>query len=279
MGIREIALAGIAALGINACVTCEDTNLKVQQTIIEQPKSPEYPLEELAKSVVCVRLTVQYEAARPNAKGTAETKMSGTGFVFDYDGRYSYIITAEHVVDISHTLKGMAKCGKKGTPCTSMFLPVAAEYSVVDNREDNDSSNDISLELIAADVEHDIAILRTETELPVAHSYYVGNAESLHIGEDAYSIGYPAGEMRLVVSGIVSNTDNNINGLKDRKVLNLSMDSGQSGSPYFVKRGDKYYLMGICQATFRVQGRSFAAGICTDIEDIIVFMNNAKYVK
>ena len=66
-------------------------------------------------------------------------------------------------------------------------------------------------------------------------------------GEEIYVAGFPGGMFKAMTKGVVSNPLRNFRGIKTN-ILSVRIMQGNSGGPFFAKRGNKYVWMGLVRA-------------------------------
>ncbi|MBI5398173.1 trypsin-like peptidase domain-containing protein [Candidatus Woesearchaeota archaeon] len=126
--------------------------------------------------------------------------------------------------------------------------------SLVDNRFDSNTEDDVPVEVLVSYAEKDIAVLRTKTKLYVSHAWKVADQKSLKVGEQVYIAGYPRSIAKVLSSGTVANTTGVPNDESAKVACMILADAdattGNSGGPLFVRRGDDLYFAGIVTTGF-----------------------------
>jgi S1-C subfamily serine protease len=165
---------------------------------------------------------------------------TGTGFIVNSDG---VVVTARHVV---------RKTNPSETPRISIEMRTPA--AVVGTNAFKELSLDLPAEILAEDVAHDIAVLKTSENLLTAQNIRIVGQEPpaprstakfdvrhLRDGEPIFSSGYPLNSWVLITnSGFVASSepeDIEIRAgqfkLKDSYLLDLRLNHGSSGGPLF----------------------------------------------
>ncbi len=128
----------------------------------------------------------------------------GSGFIVHRDG---YVVTNNHVIDRARTINVELSDGRK--------LPA---------------------ELISADAEADLAILKIESDKPLP-TLQLGDSSDLMIGEPVIAVGNPLGYSHSVSTGIVSAIHRDLNDDRGKAMLadlvqtDAAINPGNSGGP------------------------------------------------
>lgn len=244
---RTATLAAIVTgLGM-AGQGCYATTNSIRDSSIEIERSAESSIEDILKSVHCMKVNTKYTPTDPDLSAiTPETEGYGTIFAFSKDNEYTYFLTAGHMVrktdkTVEHPLLGEMKVS-------------SVRYSIVENALDEKSDDDISLDMFFRSESMDIAVFRAKTQMHVSTSYGAIDQKDLHVGESVYVTGYPRGAMRFLSIGTIGNLTGVPNkDIEDEPtpiIADVENMPGNSGSPMFVRRGDKFYFIGVVVSTF-----------------------------
>ena len=174
----------------------------------------------------------------------------GTGVIMTSDG---YIITNAHVIS-------------GGKSCW-VALDTGVTYEV---------------NLVGFDEEEDLAVLKADPQNPLPAAEF-GNSDLVQVGDTAYAIGNPLGELTFSMSqGIVSCCDRaiNVDGTPFNMIqVDASINPGNSGGPLMNLYGE---VVGIVSAKYSsysnttVEGIGFAIPI-SDVQTIITdIMENGQ---
>ncbi|MBE6712755.1 MAG: PDZ domain-containing protein [Ruminococcaceae bacterium] len=164
----------------------------------------------------------------------ARGQATGSGFVID--AKNGYILTNYHVVEESDD--------------------IAVTFS---------NSDSYDAELIAGDEINDVAVLQIKAEDLTA--VYIGDSDSILIGDDVLVIGNPLGDLTFTLTrGVVSGTERDIN--TGEYTINTfqtdaAINSGNSGGPAFNATGE---VIGIASAKYAATGVE-GIGFCIPIND------------
>ncbi len=206
-------------------------------------------LEHLVSSTYCLDTQLLYQ----DEEGNHITPGGyGTGFGYRKVDGYHYLLTNQHVLGHMEHEVGLVK-----------FKRLHSRVKIIDSRFDEYEEDDISLEIVFESSDLDLAIIRTESEINLLPENRYADSSTLKFGEEVYLVGYPMGLFPVVTKGIVANPGNFVEDedsiFKDeknqitipasaKKILDLSINPGNSGSPFFVKRDGVLYWAGIANA-------------------------------
>jgi S1-C subfamily serine protease len=215
--------------------------------------------------VFCLRTKVEYKrvGAEPGEKSRNRT-VHGTAMAYAKAGGYTYLITNAHNFGDDKIFTFGMTPGKNGINLTLDKLVKNKEHStLVTNVFDKDKSDDIKVEPVARDKDLDIAIVRTKADIPVAKSYIKGLKVAPERGDDVYVIGFPRARFNATTKGVVSTPNHKYAG-KRYDILDVTSTFGNSGSPYFFRRGAVLYFGGVVRAIMpypRSNATNFTMGI------------------
>lgn len=162
-------------------------------------------------------------------------RVIGSGFFIDPRG---YLVTNHHVI------KGLVD--PKNTGYGKLYIKMA-----------ENSEQKIPAKLIGYDSVHDIALLKTEIEVP--YVFNLGSSRNMYVGTQIYAIGSPLGLERTLTSGVVSATDRKLFTTGNVVQIDAAINFGNSGGPCIDKNGT---VQGIVFAgIMQYQGLNFAIPI------------------
>ncbi|MBW2964238.1 S1C family serine protease [Candidatus Woesearchaeota archaeon] len=233
---------------------------KVNNAIEHRERSLRSDLEEIAKSVHCIRQTVEYRKAGAAPGSPTETKTwFGTAFAYTKRDGYTYLVTNHHVVDSPKEIPILKIM--PGVLTIDNYVKVSEKLELVDDRHDTKKEDDIAVEKVDSTKVPDAAVIRTRSNLYVASSYIRDDTIRPKRWEDAYVVGFPAAMFQNGTKGIVSQPGYAWpkEGIVD--VLDLHVLGGNSGSPYFIRRGNDLYWGGIIEAHMGGNGSALTIGV------------------
>ena len=169
----------------------------------------------------------------------------GSGFVIDADG---------HAVTNAHVIQGETRI------TLTVFLPSADSQNGKgppgDPAAKLERKKIEKVRIIAVNPYLDLALLQASelADLKVPH-VFLGESETLRVGEQAFAIGAPLGLERSVSQGIVSTVQRNLRGVLYVQTT-AAVNPGNSGGPLFDARGR---VVGVINAkAFGAEGVGFA---------------------
>jgi Do/DeqQ family serine protease len=163
------------------------------------------------------------------------TQSLGSGVIVDAE--QGYVLTNAHVVEAANEIK----------------------VALADGRE-------LSAELVGADPETDIAVLKIETEDVRLAALPFGDSAKLRVGDFVVAVGNPFGLGQTATSGIVSalgRTGLGIEGYEDFIQTDASINPGNSGGALVNLRGE---LIGINTAILAPAGGNIGIGFAIPID-------------
>jgi S1-C subfamily serine protease len=170
--------------------------------------TPHQIYERAAPSVAYVTSTIVRQTESPFLLGGESSKQEGTatgsGFVVNSNGT---ILTNWHVVE------------------NAVKVTVSLE-----------NSQTVTAQVVGKDPSNDLAVLRIPTEGLKLHALPLGDSSAVEVGEPAYAIGNPFGEIRTLTTGVISALQRKIeapNGFQIDNVLQTDapINPGNSGGP------------------------------------------------
>lgn len=179
---------------------------------------------------------------------------AGSGFIITNDG---YIITNAHVVTYERE---------------GMFTTTLHNHSTIRSVFYN-SDTQYTMDVIARDINKDIAILKFRNPPSELHPVKFGNSEMLNMGEEVVAIGNAQGLGLAITVGVVSDPKKSIEGV-DSIQTDAAINPGNSGGPLLNAYSE---LMGM--TTFKIvnteanEGMGFAipSNTITDYIDSIYY--------
>jgi len=266
------------------------TNLITSSSSATGSLTTEQIVEKVSPSVVSVQAKFELTS------GTATS--TGTGIILSSDG---YIITNAHVVQISDTEYTSNNSGGNngfgnGNDIFSYFFgnggngfnsystkTVTKNATSVTIVLSYDDETEYEAEIIGADTNSDIAVLKIDAENLVAAEF--GDSDELTMGSKAVAIGYPLGLGLSTSEGIISGLNRTISvelsggGSASMTLIqtDAAINPGNSGGPLVNEYGQVIGITSSKLVNSEVEGLGFAIPI-TDAMPIISDLMNQGYV-
>ena len=159
-------------------------------------------------------------------------RVIGSGFFISKNG---YIVTNHHVIS--------DLVDKKSEGFSRLFIKLA-----------EDSDTRIPAKVIGYDPEIDLALIKTEVDVPFVFS--LGSSADLDVGDKVYAIGSPVGLERTLTSGIVSATDRKLFTLGSVMQIDAAVNQGNSGGPCIDENGNVQAI--VFAGMLQFEGLNFA---------------------
>jgi serine protease Do len=159
-----------------------------------------------------------------------------------------------------------------GYVVTNAHVINQADQIVVKLTGAHDSEADIPASLVAADLEHDLALLRMEKDGPYPAIRF-GRSDDLMLGETVIAIGNPFGLGGSVTTGIVSALDRTINvreaSFKGLIQTDAAVNRGNSGGPLLNIEGE---WIGVNSAIYSLSGGADGISFAIPVADVRRFV-------
>ena len=227
-----------------------------QNTIITKNGTKVYEKTSLASSIEKVYDAVMVVQSYYNST----LKTTGTAFVYKVDDNYGYLLTNEHVITDSNSVKLVTT-----------------------------SNEEVEAKVLGKDEYLDLAVLRIEKKY-VKLIATLGKSEDMNLGDTVFAVGTPvSSEYRgSVTSGILSGKDrmvktnvsssSNIDWVMRVLQIDASINPGNSGGPILNVNGE---VIGICTMKLmdtNIEGMGFAIPIEYALSHISS-LENGKEIK
>lgn len=249
--VLMIIIAFLLGSSIMYLYNINNPNVVTKKRTISETKVTEEAMEDaidkVYNAVICIEVLDQ----------NGDTVSSGTGFVFEKDNKYGYILTNAHVVSSGGTVQGVL------------------------------SNNDtVSLTVLGTDSYTDLAVLAMDKD-KVLQTASIGTSVNTKVGNTVFTVGSPMGATYAgtVTKGILSGKDRLIetstssnNGLSTEsyivKVLqtDAAISPGNSGGPLVNLAGDVIGITSLKLVDSSVEGMGFAI----PIEDAMNYVDTLK---
>lgn len=206
--------------------------------IISQNKVTEEAMEEAIDKIYDAVLCIEV------LNDNGDTLSSGTGFIYDKDDKYGYVLTNAHVVSTGKNIEAILA-----------------------------NNSTVTLTVLGTDTYTDLAVLRMDVKDVLAVAS-IGTSENTKVGNTVFTVGSPMGAdyAGTVTKGILSGKDRLIetstqNGLTTDsyivKVLqtDAAISPGNSGGPLVNLAGDVIGINSLKLVDTQVEGMGFAIPI------------------
>lgn len=242
---------------------------------VDQEKADGITAKDIIKNATPSVVLIKSEFYEAGEVGT------GTGFVISADG---YIMTNCHVIRTTYDVRS------GGYNYSNPFSFFGGGYSVEEITSDADKvtitlsdGSEHEAEIIGRDENTDLAILKIDAKglIPAV----IGSSDSLEMGDEVLTLGYPAGMGLSASRGIVSGLEREVTAeLPSGKLVTMTLiqtdtaiNPGNSGGPLLNGKGE---VVGITSSKIKdvsVEGIGFAIPI-TNAMSIVDDLMNKGYV-
>ncbi len=168
-------------------------------------------------------------------------RSTGTGFVYDSDNDYGYILTNHHVIDSGRTIK--------------------VEFT---------DGNEYDASVVGSDEYLDVAVLKIEKKYIVSTAI-MGSSEDMRVGDTTFAVGSPVDSdlyswtvTRGILSGkdrLVESSESNVSVVFKVLQTDTAINSGNSGGPLCNANGEVIGITNMKIVTSSVEGIGFAIPI------------------
>lgn len=243
--VIAIIVAFLLGSGIMYYYNYKNPNVVTKKTMVSETKVTEEAMEDaidkVYNSVLCIEVL----------NNNGDTISSGTGFVYQKDSKYGYVLTNAHVVSNNSNIQGTLSNNKV-----------------------------VNLTVLGTDSYTDLAVLRMDVK-DVLQVASIGTSSNIKIGNTVFTVGSPMGSTYLgtVTKGILSGKDrlvsttssNSSNESFTVKVLqtDAAISPGNSGGPLVNLAGDVIGITSLKLVNDEVEGMGFAI----PIEDAMVYVS------
>lgn len=214
----------------------------VNKTIDSRDSRRKQDLEDIMRSVHCVRSESVYRRVGKGEQPTLKKKGYGTAFAYKNEDGETYLTTNHHVVaspDSFHRFENRPGYGI----VLSRYAKISERHTLVDNALDKEPEDDINVDKVRQDKDLDIAILKSPKELYVSDRFVFDSSINPRRGEEAYILGFPKALVQAQTRGVIA--QQGFEGYEKKyDALDVNGTFGNSGSPYFVRRGKNLYWAG-----------------------------------
>ncbi|MDE7290339.1 MAG: trypsin-like peptidase domain-containing protein, partial [Oscillospiraceae bacterium] len=212
----------------------------------------------------------------------AEEAGTGTGIVISADG---YIMTNCHVIRTTYNVRSSG-----GYDYSNPFSFFGGGYSIEEKTANADKvtitlsdGSEHEAEIVGSDENTDLAILKIDAKglIPAV----IGNSDSLEMGDEVLTLGYPAGMGLSASRGIVSGLEREVTTeLPSGRIATMTLiqtdaaiNPGNSGGPLLNSKGEVVGITSSKLSNVSVEGIGFAIPI-TNAMSIVDDLMNKGYV-
>ncbi len=212
----------------------------------------------------------------------AEEAGTGTGIVISADG---YIMTNCHVIRTTYNVRSSS-----GYDYNNPFSFFGGGYSIEEKTANADKvtitlsdGSEHEAEIVGSDENTDLAILKIDAKglIPAV----MGDSDSLEMGDEVLTLGYPAGMGLSASRGIVSGLEREVTTeLPSGKIATMTLiqtdaaiNPGNSGGPLLNSKGEVVGITSSKLSNVSVEGIGFAIPI-TNAMSIVDDLMNKGYV-
>lgn len=235
-----IIVAFLVGAGIMYLYSKENPTVITKDRTFSETKVTEEAMEDAIDKVYDAVLCIEVLSEDGSAVS------SGTGFVYEKDDKYGYVLTNAHVVSGAKTVQGILS-----------------------------NNNTVTLTVLGYDSYTDLAVLRMDAK-DVLQVVSIGKSENIKVGNSVFTVGSPLGSAYAgtVTKGILSGKDrlietssSNANSLTTEsyivKVLqtDAAISPGNSGGPLVNLAGDVIGITSLKLVDTQVEGMGFAIPI------------------
>lgn len=252
--VIAIIVAFLLGFGIMYYYNYKNPNVVTKKTMVSETKVTEEAMEDaidkVYNSVLCIEVL----------NNNGDTISSGTGFVYQKDSKYGYVLTNAHVVSNNSNIQGTLSNNKV-----------------------------VNLTVLGTDSYTDLAVLRMDVK-DVLQVASIGTSSNIKIGNTVFTVGSPMGSTYLgtVTKGILSGKDrlvsttssNSSNESFTVKVLqtDAAISPGNSGGPLVNLAGDVIGITSLKLVNDEVEGMGFAIPI-EDAMDYVSYLEKGQAIK
>lgn len=251
-----VIIAFLLGCGLMYYYNYKNPNIVTKKTMVSETKVTEEAMEDaidkVYKAVLCIEVL----------NNNGDTISSGTGFVYQKDSKYGYVLTNAHVVSNNSNIQGTLSNNKV-----------------------------VTLTVLGTDSYTDLAVLRMDVK-DVLQVASIGTSSNVKIGNTVFTVGSPMGSTYLgtVTKGILSGKDRlvatsssgNNSSTESFIVKVLQTDAaispGNSGGPLVDLAGDVIGITSLKLVNEEVEGMGFAIPI-EDAMDYVPYLEKGQTIK
>lgn len=243
---------------------------------VDQEKSNGMTTKDIIKNATPSVVLIKSEFTEAEEAGT------GTGIVISEDG---YIMTNCHVIRTTYKIRSSS-----GYDYTNPFSFFGGGYTIEEKTSNADKvtitlsdGSEHEAEIIGSDENTDLAILKIDAKglIPAV----IGSSDSLEMGDEVLTLGYPVGMGLSASKGIVSGLEKEVTTeLSSGAIATMTLiqtdaaiNPGNSGGPLLNSKGEVVGITSSKLSNVSVEGIGFAIPI-TNAMSIVDDLMNKGYV-
>ena len=158
-----VIIAFLLGCGLMYYYNYKNPNIVTKKTMVSETKVTEEAMEDaidkVYKAVLCIEVL----------NNNGDTISSGTGFVYQKDSKYGYVLTNAHVVSDNSNIQGTLSNNKV-----------------------------VTLTVLGTDSYTDLAVLRMDVK-DVLQVASIGTSSNVKIGNTVFTVGSPMGSTYLII--------------------------------------------------------------------------------
>lgn len=250
--ILMIAIAFIVGAGLMYLYNKNNPTVITKNRTVSETKVSEVAMEDAIDKVYDAVLCIEV------LNNNGDVISSGTGFVYDKDDKYGYVLTNAHVVENGSNIQGVLS-----------------------------NENTVDLTVLGIDTYTDLAVLRMDVKNVLKVSS-IGTSENTKLGNTVFTVGSPMGSTYAgtVTKGILSGKDRLIetqtSNNSESFIVNVlqtdaAISPGNSGGPLVNLAGDVIGITSLKLVTDSVEGMGFAIPI-EDAMNYVDYLEKGKAI-
>lgn len=248
-----VLASALLAVSIGAAQpACAPFDARVRQVVGRTMHSKESQrkedLEDIMRSVHCIRNEVTYQKVGKGDQPKLVRRGYGTAFAYERRDGQTYLVTNHHVIDSPSGFYRMERGQTEGSFSVAHYRKISERFTLVDDARDSDPKDDVVVSKVREDENVDIAVLRTKKDIHVSDRFVFDPSFEARRGDEVYLLGFPKALVRAQTKGVVADPAYKAYDGAVYHALDVTGTFGSSGSPYFVRRGERFHWAGNMRA-------------------------------